>query len=83
VLEHAVQDSEARCKQLQRDVLAAADAERAARHALAAAHEQAGLAERALQQQTRRLQALEGMRLQDLQVAGRGPAAPQPGAPWL
>ncbi len=68
VLEHSVQDSEARCQSLQRDALAAANAERGARQALTAAHEQAGLAERALQQQTRRLHALEALRLQDIRV---------------
>jgi len=71
VLEHSVNEGEAQCKALQRDTLAAADAERIARQALAAAHEQAGLAERALQQQTRRLHTLEGMRLQDITVSAR------------
>lgn len=61
-------DGESRCQQLQRDALSAAGSERATRQALGRAHEQAAAAERALQQQTRRLRALEGMRLQDIQV---------------
>lgn len=80
VLEHAVEDGEARCLALRRDAAAAADAERRARQAAAGAHEAAGAAERALQQQTRRLHALEGMRLQDVQVRGAGDACR--GAAW-
>jgi hypothetical protein len=71
VLERSVEDGEARCQQLAADTLSAAGAERAARAALAAAREGAAAAERALQQQTRRLHALEGIRLQDVQVCRR------------
>lgn len=69
MLEHAVDDGEERCEALRREALLAAEAERAARRAAADAHEAAAMAERALQQQTRRLHALEGMRLQDVRVS--------------
>lgn len=83
VLEASVRDTEDRCAALQRDALACADSERRARASLAAARGEAAAAERALQQQTRRLQALEGLRLQDVQVRGPRRGRPLAGRPGV
>ncbi|KAF8065453.1 hypothetical protein HT031_003054 [Scenedesmus sp. PABB004] len=69
VLEHAVCDCEAHCRQLAADAQAARAAEGDVRAALAAAREAQAAAERALTQQTQRLLAAERMRLADLREA--------------
>lgn len=68
VLEHAIYDCEERCRSLQKEGVSAQQSVSEARQQAAVLREQQLPTERALQQQMRRVHALEGLRLQDIQV---------------